>query len=182
MTRQFYMDTNVFISSLKSDDPYHIESKAIARRLEGGEIQAETSVLTLVETASVASRLHQTAEHVKVQGKDRRRIFIIKTILKLVDLKIRFINIAGDTPIAVKKIQANLPIIFNDAIIMSLHTPLRTFDLMHLAAARHGKQMNPELGALVTGDAEFLSRKQELAKIIKMPVMSPQEYVETLGK
>ena len=178
--QQFYMDTNVFISSLKSDDPYHFESRAMARKLKDDEIQAETSVLTLVETASVVSRLHQTVKHVEGEDKDRR-VFIIRAIISLVDLKIKFIHIAGDTPIAVKNIQATLPSIFNDAFMMSLHTPLRTFDLMHLAAARHAKQMNPELGAFVTGDREFLSRKQELAKIIKMPVLSPQEYVEALG-
>ena len=31
---RFYMDTNVFLSELKPDDPYHSESKAIVRGLE----------------------------------------------------------------------------------------------------------------------------------------------------
>jgi len=178
--RQFYMDTNVFISSLKPDDPYHKEAKAIARRLEDDEIQAETSVLTLVETASVASRLHHAKKHRK-QENNERKVFIVKALRRLAALKTRFINIAGDIPIAVKNIQTSLPSLFNEAITLSLQAPLRTFDLMQLAAAGHAKQMNSELGAFVTGDGELLSKKQELSKIIKMPILSPKEYVEALG-
>ena len=49
MFNQFYMDTNVYIARFKSDDPYHAQSRSIIRSLERGEIQAETSVFTLLE-------------------------------------------------------------------------------------------------------------------------------------
>lgn len=178
--QQFYMDTNVFISQLKSDDPYHSEAGVIANRLEEDEIQAETSVLTLVETASVVSRLYDKARGEKGTDKERK-IFIIKTLGRLASLKTKFIHITGDSSIAVRNIQASLPGIFNEAILLSLQTPLRTLDLMHLAAARHAKQMNSELEAFVTGDRELLLRKQELSKLIRMPILSPKEYVKALG-
>ena len=41
------MDTNVFISSLKPDDPYSEEAKKIVAGLKVGEVAAETSTFTL---------------------------------------------------------------------------------------------------------------------------------------
>ena len=52
---------------------------------------------------------------------------------------------------------------------------------MHLAAVNHAKHMNSELGAFVTGDTEFLLRKQQLSKLIGTPLLSPKEYVDALG-
>jgi len=52
---------------------------------------------------------------------------------------------------------------------------------MHIAAAKHAKQADGNLGALVTGDTDFLRKKQELSKIIGMPVLSPVEYIAALG-
>jgi len=181
LMRQFYMDTNVFIAQLKPDDPYYLEAKTIAQQIQDNEIQAETSVLTLVETASVASRLYHASKRGEKGNNRERKAFTIKLLRRLTTLTTRFIHIAGDSPIAVRSIKTNLPEIFNEAIILSLQTPLRTFDLMHLAAAKHAKQMNPELAAFVTGDGEFLSRKQELSKIIKIAILSPKEYVDALG-
>ena len=64
--RHFYLDTNVFISRWKPDDAYYSEAKIIASSLQKGEISAYTSVLTLLETASVAGRLY--AHRMKDKG------------------------------------------------------------------------------------------------------------------
>lgn len=178
--RQFYMDTNVFISRLKTDDSYHSEAKTIAKNLEKVEIQAETSVLTLLETASVASRLYQANKGERGKQKELK-IFIIKALSRLAGLKTRFIHISGDDPIALRNLQATVPSIFNEALLLTLQTTLRTLDLIHIAAAKYAKQINPELGAFVTGDEEMLSKKEELSKILDMPILSPKEYVEALG-
>jgi hypothetical protein len=42
--KQLYTDTNVYISGLKPDDPFHPDSKAMIKALEQDEIRAETSV------------------------------------------------------------------------------------------------------------------------------------------
>ena len=170
------MDTNVFISKLKSDDPYHRAANSIVRALEKREIQAETSVLTLLETASVLSRLYRA----KKSGEEKRKVFIVKTLKRLSGLA-KFVNIAGDAPIPIKGMNASLPSIFNEAIVLSLQCNLRTLDLIHLAAARHGKRMNGELGAFVTGDGGFLSEKRGLSEVINMPILSPNEYASGLG-
>lgn len=178
--KQFYMDTNVFISRLKSDDPYHSEAKAIMKGMGDGEIQASTSVFTLLEVASVSGRLYENKRG-RRQNEKARKVFIIRALRRLAALKPEFINIAGDTPVAIKGIQATLPSVFNEAVLLSLQSSLRTLDLVHLAAARHAKRMNNELGAFVTGDAEFLSDKKRLSEIIGMAIFSPKEYVEGQG-
>jgi len=178
--KQFYMDTNVFISRLKSDDPYHVEAKAIVKSLEENEIQAETSVLALLEVASVSGRLYE-AKKGERRGEKERKVFIVRILRRLAGIKPKFINISGDTQVSIRGVQASLPSVFNEAILLSLQSTLRTLDLIHLAAARHAKRMNNELGAFVTGDKEFLSNKKELSRIIGMPILSPKEYAEGLG-
>jgi predicted nucleic acid-binding protein len=176
---RFYMDTNVFISTLKDDDPYHSAARGIIKSIEGGEIHAETSVITLLEVASVSGRMFAISR--KKRTDRERKLFIVRTLQRLAGLITNFINVAGDTPTSIKSVDASLPSIFNEAILLSLQTNLRTLDLIHLGAAKHGKLMNDGLGAFVTGDSEFISNKKGLAKIVGMPILSPKEYVEGLG-
>ncbi len=176
------MDTNVFISKLKSDDPYNSEAETIIVNLEkGDEIQAETSVLTLLETAAVAGRLYHA--RMGQEDEDGRQIFVAKTIKMLAGLKIRFIHLPGDAPLPLGNAQITMPSIFNESILLSIqaNAPLRTLDLIHVAAARHAKQTNHKLGAFVTGDSDLLSKKNHLSKIIGMPILTPREYVDGLG-
>ena len=179
---------------MRKEDPYHSQARTIARNLESKEIQAYTSVLTLVEVASVASRLYQLSSR-KVLGRTllheeeiteehnvkERTIFIIKTIQKLASLGIKFVQISGDARFLVPEVEIGVPALFDEAVLISFLCPLRTFDLMHIAAAKHAKQADGNLGALVTGDTDFLRKKQELSKIIGMPVLSPVEYIAALG-
>jgi len=175
------MDTNVFISRLKTDDPYHPEARAIVKSLEDDEIRAETSVITLLEVAAVSGRLYDSRKREgRRQGEKQRKVFVVKALKRLAELT-RFINMAGDTPLSVKGIHANLPSIFNEAVLLSLQSGLRALDLIHLAAARDAKRTNGELGAFVTGDNEFLAGKKYLAEILGMPILSPKEYVGALG-
>jgi predicted nucleic acid-binding protein len=178
--RHFYLHTNVFISRWKPDDTYYSEAKIIASSLQKGEISAYTSALTLLETASVAGRLY--AHRMKDKGPEQKKMFIIKTIRRLAVLRIRFIHLVGDIPLRLGNIKVDMPTLLADSIFLSFLTALRTLDLMHIAAARHAKQIdNEKLGAFITGDAELLARKDEISKIIEMPVLSPKEYVHALG-
>ncbi len=128
----------------------------------------------------MSGRLYEAKKGGKSNEKERK-VFIVRVLRRLAGLKTKFINIAGDTPVSVRGVQTKLPSVFNEAILLSLQSTLKTLDLVHLAAARHAKRMNNELGAFVTGDKEFLSNKKELSEIIGMPVLSPREYVEGLG-
>lgn len=178
--RQFYIDTNVYISRWKTDDPYHSEAKIMASSLQKGELSAYTSVLALLETASVAGRLY--GHRKKDKSPEQRKIFVIKALRGLASLRVKFIHLSGDIPLPLGNAKVDLPALLADSIFLSFLTGLRTLDLMHIAAARHAKQIDSkELGAFVTGDAELLAGKDEISKIIEMPVLSPKEYVQALG-
>jgi predicted nucleic acid-binding protein len=177
--RQFYMDTNIYISALKPDDPYHTQCRVIMKALERDEIRAETSTLTLLEVASISGRLYAAKEQGKTQKE--RRVFIVRALRRLTGLKTKFVNVTGDTRSSIRGIETSLPSIFNDALLLSLRCTLKPLDLIHLAAAKHAKQVNSELGAFVTGDQGFLSNRRELSEIMKMPIFSPKEYLDGLG-
>jgi hypothetical protein len=112
-------------------------------------------------------------------------MFIIKTIRRLAVMRIRFIHLVGDIPLRLGNVKVDMPTLLADSIFLSfLLTALRALDLMHIAAAaRHAKQKidSEKLGAFITGDAELLARKDEISKIIGLPVLSPKEYVHALG-
>lgn len=112
---------------------------------------------------------------------DQRKTFVAKTLKKLIGLRIKFVEIAGDTPIVFGNTQIQVPNMLHEPIVLSIQTALRTLDLMHVAAARHAKQENAEMGAFVTGDRELLLMKDQLSKIAGMPIVSPREYVKSLG-
>lgn len=178
--RHFYMDTNVFISRWKPDDPYHSEAKAIARSMQKGEISACTSVLTLLETASVAGRLY--SHRMKAKGPEEKKVFVVKALQRLAAQRLQFIHLAGDIPLPLGNAKVGMPSLISESIFLSFLTTLRTLDLMHLAAARHAKQVvSKEMGAFVTGDEELLAMKDGISMIIQMPVLSPKEYVQALG-
>lgn len=107
----------MFISGLKSDDPYYVEAKAFFKSQEDNEIQAETSVLTLLEVAAVSGRLYETKKGKR--DEKGRKVFIVGMLRKLAGIRPKFINILGDTPESIKGIQANLPSVFNEAILKS---------------------------------------------------------------
>ena len=169
----------MFISQLKPDDPYHSEGIIVARKLRKGEIHAETSVVTILEAASVASRMYHHAMGNK-ENADERKVFVVKTLKMLAGL-VKFVHMAGDAPLELGTMQTYVPNIFNESILLSIQTTLRTLDLMHVAAARHAKQNNGELGAFVTGDEGLLLQKEHLSRITGMPFLSPREYVRGLG-
>jgi predicted nucleic acid-binding protein len=176
------MDTNVFISRWKPDDPNYSEAKIIAANLQENEITAYTSVLTLLEVASVTGRLY-TRRMKDKDSEQKKNIFIINTIRRLVALKIIFIHLPGDIPLSFSNnnVKVNMPTLLADSFYLALQTSLRTLDLMHIAAAKYGKQIIvKELGAFVTGDTELLARKNDISKIIEMPVISPSEFVRDL--
>ncbi len=108
-------------------------------------------------------------------------MFVIKTIQKLASLNVNFVQISGDARFLVPEVETSVPAIFDEAVLVSFLISLRTFDLMHVAAAKHAKLADGRLGAFVTGDTDFIHKKQELSKITGMPVLSPKEYVLAMG-
>lgn len=108
-----------------------------------------------------------------------RKIFVTKAVKKLGQIGIGFIHMSGEAFIELGDVHIPMPVIFNESMILSLETNLRTLDLVHIASAKHAKQVFHDLEAFVTADEEILSNK-DIARIIGMPVQSPGEYVQIL--
>lgn len=174
-----YLDTNVFIASYKPDDVYYEESSAIIKALDGGEIKGQTSTLTILETAAVASRTIQIRKG--DDGKGIKRRAVSKAILNLSRLSLNFIHMPGDSLAAIDSNNIEMPAIFQQALLLTSSVGLRSFDLLHLASAKYSSLIDSDLGAFVTGDSDFLLRKKEISQIIGIPVLSPKEYAEGLG-
>lgn len=177
---EFYMDTNVFISGLKPDDPFYPEAKAISKAMRGGEMHACTSTIALLELASVSARLYDARKGVGSSSAERNA-FVLKSLETMGRLKIRFISILGDSPLSIGPSQIMVPSLFYDAIRLAFSAPLRSLDLIHLASARYAKIENQEIEAFVTGDSDFLSKSVLLSEILGMPVLSPQEFLAHAG-
>ncbi len=177
--RTAYLDTNVFVSSYKPDDLYHREASMIIKALESGEIRGQTSVLTILEAAAVASRTIRI--HKGDDEKEIRQMAVSKIIRNLSRLGLTFIHVLGDSSAPIDEIEVEMPAIFHQALLLASTIGLRSFDLVHLAAAKYASLMDSDKGSFITGDMDFLSGKRELSKVIGMPVLSPKEYVEGLG-
>ncbi|TLX98608.1 MAG: type II toxin-antitoxin system VapC family toxin [Thaumarchaeota archaeon] len=174
-----YLDTNVFVASYKPDDVFHEASTAIAKALGRGEIRGQTSTLTILESAAVASRTIRIRKG--DDERDVRRRAVGRAILNLSRLGLKFIHILGDSSTPMDSYKVEMPAIFHQALLLASDVGLKSFDLVHLAAARYSGQMDSNVGAFVTGDRGFLRKKKDLSRIIGMPVLSPKEYVEGLG-
>jgi hypothetical protein len=113
----------VFISRWKLDDAYYSEAKIISSSLQKGEISAYTSVLTLLDTTSVAGKLY--ADRMKDKGSEQKKMFIIKAIRRLAVMRIRFIHLVRDIPLRLGNVKVDMPTLLADSIFLSFLTALR---------------------------------------------------------
>lgn len=174
-----YFDTNVFVASYKLDDVYHGEASLILSALERGEIRGETSTLTILETAAVAGgivAIHKTDNEAEI-----RSSAVARAILGLSKLGLSFVHIPGDSSAPIDGRKVEMPAVFHQALLLGPLAGLKSFDLVHLAAAKYSRLAGSELGAFVTGDSDFLRKKKDLSRIVCVPILSPKEYVEGLG-
>jgi len=111
-------------------------------------------------------------------GKAVRRRAVAKAILSLAKLGLTFVHIKGDSSATVGGRRVEMPAIFHQALLLAPAAGLRTFDLVHLAAAKYSRLQGNELGSFVTGDRDFLRNRKELSRIIGFPILTPIEYLE----
>jgi len=179
--KPFYMDTNVFIARYKPDDPFHESCKRIVQGLNSGELEACTSVLTIVETACVASRNYEKSKKILTEReiKTVSREKLISSLLKrLVKLNLRFINIPGETVLKIANKNIDIPILFKDALLMAYEIGLKSFDIIHLATLKYCIDvLSIPVEAFVTGDTDFLNNRKNLENLFGTIFITPDEYV-----
>jgi len=178
----FYMDTNVFISRYKPDDPYHSSSSNILNGLEEGSLEGCTSTLTILEASCVASRMYDHRIGAGSEEAVRERGRLISALLKrLTKLNLVFIQPAGDTRFSLDGFSVEMPAIFNASINLSYRLGLKSLDSIHLAALMYSENLlGREVPFFVTGDRDFLDRRRGLREITGCTFIDPTEFEELL--
>jgi len=115
------------------------------------------------------------------QAFNRRRL--IGALLKrLLSLNIHLINLPGDTRMKLLREDVEMPAIFRESLSIALRVGMKSFDLIHLSAAKYAKEaLKVPIQAFVTGDDDFLDQKDKLSKIVDFPFLSPDEYASAIG-
>lgn len=173
----FYMDTNVWIARWKPDDPHHAASIRLVEAIQGGRIEAATSVLTLVEGAATFARRY------RVLGQSTRErlpleAYVGEQTRRLLALPLEWIHVPGELELRLHGTAVSLPAILQEALALAAQTPQRTLDLLHLAAGRFGHQvLGLPLEAFVTGDRTLLQSGSSLRRILGFPLEDPTTYV-----
>lgn len=118
----------------------------------------------------------------KEEDEVRKKVLIVRALRELASL-VTFVNVPGDYRLAFEEGRhVTMPSVLGESIIQSLHSSLRSLDLVHVAAAKYARQVNSELAVFVTADNELLSsKKREILEITGMPAISPKDYVENTG-
>ena len=166
--KPFYLDTNVFISKYKLDDPHHKSAESIIAALEEKTVEAYTSVLTILEVAATASRAYDGGSNSAcgADPKMRRGVFISALLKRLVGLRIHFLHLKGDIPMRTVG-DIVLPSLFKDALTLSFKVGLKSFDLVHLSAAKYAKEtLEVQLTNFVTSDKDFLTKRRALNELL----------------
>jgi len=64
-----------------------------------------------------------------------------------------------------------MPAIFRESLSIALRVDMKSFDLIHLSAAKYAKEaFKAPIQAFVTGDDDFLDQKDKLSKIADFPL------------
>jgi predicted nucleic acid-binding protein len=179
----FYLDTNVFISRYKPDDPYHSSSKRILAGLEAGSLRACTSPLTVLETACVTSRTYESRPGFASENGSKARGSVISALLKrLARLNLVFVHPPGDARFPVGECAVLMPAIFHLALNLSYKLGLRTLDCVHLAALMYSRSvLDEEVSFFVTADSDILERRRELREMTGCTFADPDEFARLAG-
>jgi len=179
----FYMDTNVFISRYKPDDPYHSSSERIVAGLEKGSLRGCTSTLTILETSCVASRMYDQKFATVSGAAARERGQIISALLKrLGRLNLVFVHPLGDMRFSLDGFVVEMPSTFHASVNLSYKLGLKSLDCIHLAALLYSQNLlGKEVSFFVTGDTDFLEKRGELREMTGCTFVDPSEFEKLVG-
>ncbi|MBI4416788.1 MAG: PIN domain-containing protein [Euryarchaeota archaeon] len=173
-----YLDTNVWIARWKTDDPHHAACRRIVEGVSQGRLAAATSVLTVVEGASAFARYHGELDEATREAFPLDR-YVGEQTRRLLGLPLRWIHVPGDLELRVGETAVRLPALLREGLALATRTPRRTLDLLHLAAARYGREvLHLPLEAFVTGDRDLLASGPALRRLLGVPLEGPTAFAE----
>ncbi len=175
-----YLDTNVILTRYAPEEPQHQAAKKILRNVEAGNLSAVTSVLTIVEVASVISRAYKRfAKTGKIMKREDITGAFLHRIMSIRNL--HFISAGGDISIKIEESHVKLPALFAVAFEIALKLSLKTLDNLHLAAALISQRIyRQKIDYFTTLDKDILKRREKLKSLIGASVCAPTELVRTL--
>ena len=177
-----YLDTSVVLTRYAPSDPYHAAVTTLFEAVEGQEVTAATSTLTLVELASSVARAYEKfVKEEKIEiPKEKLVAAYTKRVAKIPNLQL--FTVDGEVGVQLNGVLIKLPLLFARALEIAPRTSLKSLDNLHLAAANLAlKILGLKIDYLVTQDDEMLKRRGEIRRIIEIPVASPNEIVELEG-
>ncbi|MHA1617478.1 MAG: type II toxin-antitoxin system VapC family toxin [Candidatus Njordarchaeales archaeon] len=179
-----YLDTNILVAYFKPGDPYYSDSRTI---LEKTDIDKIVSFLTLTEFLSVIFRLYRNSQ-IEFTPKIReifsqlplksRAVILLKYIVRKFNL-----NILGAKELLNFRINSEnilFPLEFLKAINMAGETGLRTLDNLHLAIVALENKVS-KIDYFITGDRDFINKRQIVFRVTGVPVLTPSEFAHLLG-
>ena len=174
----FYLDTNVILTRYAPDEPQHEAAKKIVREVDAGNLAAVTSVLTLVEIASVTSRAHE--RFAEASGAMKREEIAAAFLLRVASIRnLIFIPTGGEISTKIAEHHVKLPALLAVALEIAPKIGLKTLDNLHLAAAVIASRIyGQKIDYFATLDEEILKHREEVRALIDASVFTPAELVE----
>ena len=176
--KTLYLDTNIILTRYAPDEPQHEATEKIIVEVDAGKLAAVTSVLTLVEIASVTSRAHEkTAE---ASAAMKREEIVTAFIRRVADIQnLTFIPIGGEISIRIAEQHVKLSALLAVALEIAPRTGLKTLDNLHLASAIvASRTYGQKIDYFATLDEEIRKRSEVVRSLINAPVLTPAELVE----
>jgi len=170
-----YLDTNVILARYASNEPQHEAAKNIIKRIEEGEMNAMTSVLTLLEVASVTARAYE--RFVDVGENMKREDIAVAFLGRVVGLvNLTFVPMGGEINLKIAEQNLKFPAVVAVALEIAPKTGLKTLDNIHLATTIFASRIyGQKIDCFVTIDEEILKRREHVGDCIEARVPTPVE-------
>nr|MDO8135683.1 PIN domain-containing protein [Candidatus Njordarchaeum guaymaensis] len=173
-----YLDTNVILARYASNEPQHKAAKNIINRIEEGEMDALTSVLTLLEVASVTAKAYERFVDV---GENMKREDVTSAFLRKVIglMNLNFIPMGGEIDLKIAEQNLKFPTVLAVALEIAPKTGLKILDNIHLATTIVASRIyGQKKDYFVTIDEEILQRREHVGDCIEARVSTPVEMVK----
>ncbi len=177
-----YLDTNLFVSLIKSNDKYYNSIQII---ISQNHLSFVTSITTLIELSSVLSReynnlnLNLLFSELEIERKDTPSTRIILFLIDYLITKTKCTIISEPQIELLDFFQQKIMINPSNkiAILVASKIQLRTLDLIHYANSVHYNHVNLEkIDYILSGDKNFISNGRSGTR--NMTFITPEKFIE----
>jgi predicted nucleic acid-binding protein len=178
-----YLDTNILIALVKSNDNDHSASLDLIKKFPGEFV---TGTITLVELSSVLSRefenLHLEDIFNAINDDLNHQEIILVIIGYLLQLsKLKILSDPPIEPLTFLRSTPDVNPIAKLAIKLSYEVQMRTLDLFHFGTSYYYHLLeNPKITYFVTADAELLKKGKNYTADSGIIFIEPQALLDLI--